>query len=110
MSDYGAVSFEKEDLTKEKTRLINIAKGLTQGVDTKLISTDAYKELQDLKEFVGAPSGRCMLIEHPEEMLKRAASRDVKYALVGRRYLFTNGLNRKILSLKNREELILQQQ
>lgn len=106
MSDFGALSSKSGELKKELNRYLNIAKGNVPGFQSKLISKESYKALPKLKDFVGKASGSQDLMGTTSAVVTRSQVRDLNYSLAGRTYLMTAGLNRKILTLKNRQAII----
>lgn len=108
MSDYGALSSKQAEITKELNRYLNIAKGNVPGFQSKLIKKEDYQTLPKLKDFVGKASGSKDIIQDTAAVVTRSQVRDLNYAMAGRTYLMTAGLNRKILTLKNRAAIIKQ--
>ena len=106
MSDYGALSSTKEGLRKELIRLTNIEKGSIPGILPKLINKQQFDSLTDLKEYKGDPSGKNTIEDNTNVAVTRSKSRDIVYSMVGRQYLLNAGLNRKILSIKNRQQIL----
>lgn len=104
MSDYGALSITKEGLDQELKRLKNIMTGAAPGVMSKLLDKQNVSSIPKLETFITNSETQKQNTESLYEVITtRSLSRDVPYAMVGRRYLFTNGLNRKILSVKSKQ-------
>lgn len=103
MSDYGMLSLTSEDLKKEVNRLKNIVDGKAPGVGSKMISKDLLSSIPPLSSFVSKGEPEKQTYQSvANTTLERSLCRDVPYSMVGRRYLFTNGINRKIASIKNK--------
>lgn len=103
MSDYGMLSLASEDLKKEVNRLKNIVDGKVPGVCGKMIAKDAMSSLPTLQSFVSKGEAEKQTYQSvANTTLERSLCRDVPYSMAGRRYLFTNGINRKIASIKNK--------
>jgi hypothetical protein len=97
----GALSISPEHLKQEYNRVKNIITGISPGITSKIISSEDTSDLVPLKDYLGEPqpqSGASVAAATYE----RATMRDVPYALLGRRALFTFGLNRKLLLLRRR--------
>ena len=99
----GALNTDSKQLKAEFNRLKSILEGKVPGVQSVIASQDDLNKLPALKSFVvkGDPQQQDIL-SFAEVTKTRSTSRDIPYALAGRRFLFTNGLNRKILSIKHR--------
>lgn len=106
MSDYGALSSTEEGLRKELIRLTNIEKGAIPGILPKLINKQQFSSLKNLKEFKGDPTGKNTIANSANVTVTRSKPRDIVYSMVGRQYLINSGINRKILSIKNRQQIL----
>lgn len=104
MSDWGILSLDSENLDKELKRMKNIMQGKIPGVTSKITSKESYNSIPSLKNFlINGGEVQPQTAANPYAVTKtRSTYRDVPYALVGRRFLYTMGLNRRILSLKHR--------
>lgn len=99
----GALNTDSKQLQAELNRLKSILEGKVPGVQSSIINGDDLSNLPPLTSFVIKGDPQQQDISSFSEVTKtRSTSRDIPYALAGRRFLFTNGLNRKILSVKHR--------
>lgn len=104
MSDWGILSLDQENLDKELKRMKNIMQGKIPGVISKITSKDSYSQIPNLNDFlIDGGDEKSQTAVSPYTVTKtRSTYRDIPYSLVGRRFLYTMGLNRRILSLKHR--------
>lgn len=98
---YGALSLSSSDLKKELKYLVSVQKGKAS-LTPKVTSKSDYSSLVPLKDFLTSDPAKQSLAGMTSVMKVRSTYRDVPYALTGRRYIQTNGINRKILSIKHR--------
>lgn len=99
---YGALSLSQSDLQQTLKYLISVQNGKA-ALNPKVTSKSDYGSLVPLKNFLHQGSPADQTSEGMAEVMRvRSTYRDVPYALAGRRYLQTNGINRQILAIKHR--------
>lgn len=104
----GALSLDVQGIESEIKRLSQIREGKVSGINPNLVSSEDLKKLNSLEDFLGEPQSDPDkgYIYYGGQVYNRATSRDTYYSLKGRRFLFTNGLNRKQVSLLQRKFLL----
>lgn len=104
----GALALDVSGIESEIKRLSQIREGKVSGVNPNLISTEDLNKIQNLEDFLGEPQSDSDkgYVYYGGQVYIRATSRDVPYSMAGRRFLFTNGLNRKQVSLLQRKFLL----
>lgn len=98
---HGALSLSASDLNKELKYLVSVQNGKAS-LTPKVTSNSDYSSLVPLKDFLTSEPSQQSLAGMTSVMRVRSTYRDIPYALAGRRYIQTNGINRKILSIKHR--------
>lgn len=98
---HGALSLSASDLNKELKYLVSVQKGKAS-LAPKITSKSDYNSLVPLENFLASEPSKQSLDGMTSAMKVRSTYRDIPYALAGRRYIQTNGINRKILSIKHR--------
>lgn len=103
----GALGLKPDDIEKEIKRITNIQSGAVPGVDPNLLEPGDLEQAGNLENYLGSPSSEeKTYVKQGACIWPRAVARDVPYSIAGRRYLFTMGLNNKLVALQYRKLLL----
>lgn len=103
----GALGLKPDEIEKEIKRITNIQSGGIPGVNPNLLEPGDLEQAGNLENYLGAPKAEeKTYVKQGACIWPRAVSRDVPYSIAGRRYLFTMGLNNKLVALQYRKLLL----
>lgn len=103
----GALGLKPDQIEKEIKRVTNIQSGGISGVNPNLLEPGDLEQAGNLEDYLGSPSAEeKTYVKQGACIWPRAVARDVPYSIAGRRYLFTMGLNNKLVALQYRKMLL----